>query len=85
MGPMPALIWPLDFRGDPAAIKVSGLGLHLFGIDITGIHEAGIEGNVVADGFVALMGLRITPGCVFDLPVAHPDMPVMRGTFKFAL
>ena len=42
---------PHNFAGDPSAIKITFLGLHLFAIDVAGLHFGGINRQCTLDLF----------------------------------
>src|SRR5262245_5723874 len=72
-----------DVVRDPATEVFAWLRTDQFAIDVTGIHEARIKGDVIADLFISRCRLRITPGSILVFLRLTLHIEVRSDTFKF--
>src|SRR5579884_2296163 len=80
----PTLKWPDNFLRNPASIKIPRLRLHQLSIDITCIHFARIESDVVGEGFIGMCRVRIVPGGVGRAFLSNLNGIVRGPAFPFA-
>jgi hypothetical protein len=72
-----------DLTRDPAAVEITGLGLHLFAIDVAGVHARRIEGDVVGESLEAGRGVWVVPGGVGEGAVADAERIVGGRALPF--
>jgi hypothetical protein len=82
--PWPPLKGADNLGSDPTTVEITGLGLHGFVIHITGIHLAGVNGDVVGNAAKSLgRRLGIAPGRVGGLPLAYLNREIGSNAFPF--
>ena len=69
-----------DVAGDPAAIKAAGLRFDLFFVNVTGVNAAGVERDMIADGFELRCWQRITPRRILADRLADSNADRFRVT-----
>src|ERR1051326_3207524 len=81
--PLSAFKRPYNFARNPASIKVALLSLYFLIIDITRIHFARVESDVVSEALISLAGVGIVPRSIGDTFAIHVDGVVRCLTFEF--
>ena len=69
---------------DPTTVKITLLRLDLFVANETGVHWAGIDGDVTLDLLEGRGGCFVAPGCFFCGLAVEANGPVGGDAFPFA-
>src|SRR6476620_8837393 len=78
------LEWPDDRRGDPATVEIARLGQYPLAIDITRIHLAGVDRDIIGDCGERRRRVVVGPGGARDSLVVDDQIVTTRRPLPLA-